>query len=403
MSILNTFFSSTGYIATPIQTIFSNLKTALSSVAPTTTNDLLRYAGSLQNNLAEMCTLVLAEVEQAKIDAMNSFSPAKTNETMTLAQAEMLGLNQGLLYRTGAFVRFNGIAGLKIIKGTLVADSQYKYETIQDLTLDSYGAGVVWCEALVDGAWAIDIGTINQLATSLGNYTVTVFNDAAGIPSQGAEPIEVTRSRVHLVYNTPVIGSKNAIKSALMAVGVKENLISMPASPFRVIIGDFDLFDSKQLANTVYDSGLFFPALNGKQGLGTTQSIAIISPPNTHIINLVSANKMVIYATVLWGLTGGANTGNRSSIDNLIAQRLTDFFNNRYLGAILNQKEINNIVFNAIAEIIGDASVINLSDVILYQKINDVNQQLVFVNGFYDLDDETYLATDTSKITIAQA
>ena len=87
--------------------------------------------GSLVEDIASTSVAALAQMDQAAIDLLNSFTPNTANAYLLRLIGEMRGIVQGARSNSSAYVTFTGIVGYSIPKGFTVSDGLHQY-VVQD-------------------------------------------------------------------------------------------------------------------------------------------------------------------------------------------------------------------------------------------------------------------------------
>ena len=141
----------------------------------------------LIEDLSSTAVGALTTIDQARVDAVNNFSPYAANP-YTLAQlGQMLGVPQGVGANGSAYVVFSESPGYVIPPGFLVSDGTNQY-SVQDGGVVGNGGSSpsLFVIATNPGIFAIPSATITQVITSVPSpYTLTCTNPTAGVAATG--------------------------------------------------------------------------------------------------------------------------------------------------------------------------------------------------------------------------
>lgn len=229
--------------------IRENLTADVASTNPGYTNDL---PGGLIEDIASTDVAAIAQADAARVDTVNSLTPAGVNAFLLAQLGEMFGIEIGAASNTSVFVIFSGTPGFVIGKGFTVSDGTFQY-VVQDggIVGADTGGGVgfsppIFCVATQDGTWAVPAGTVQGLITSVpGSVTLSVNNPLAGIPSEAAQTEESYRLQVLQAGLASAQGMTTMLKTQLNKVsGVQSRLVSVVQKPnnggWEVIVGGGD-------------------------------------------------------------------------------------------------------------------------------------------------------------------
>ena len=384
------------WLVTPVRDVYDRLMAGYQSVAAgfVGISDLGDIAAtSVRENKAEMLAPVLVEMAQQTADMLNSISSIAGNARVVSLDAQQMQLPISLLRRTTVFVQFNGVAGFLVSPNTVVSDDLHQYRTIEPLILDNSGVGVVRCEALQDGAWAVDAGTVINVDTG-SLSALTCINPEAGTPALPPESVADLRWRCFRAKRAIFSGSNATLELMLLNMGIPARLISVPDR--RVIIGNADLYDQTLIAGAIYDSGILCYNLIGKQNSGTTIIKSIVNPPNSTAVRFIAALKITLKIDVEWR-TGNIAFAAEKSVNSIITTRLIEYVNTMKVGTRLALSDFEFVVLDAIYEVLPRGQGTQVTSIALY---NGVTLLTFDANGFCDLPDETFVETDSSQITV---
>ncbi len=124
MTAANINVTAAGAQPTPPALLRNALIEAVTAMRPGYTGNL---PGSLIEDIASTSVAALAQMDQAAIDLLNSFTPNAANPYLLGLIGEMRGIAQGERSNSSAYVTFTGIAGYAIQKGFTVSDGLHQY------------------------------------------------------------------------------------------------------------------------------------------------------------------------------------------------------------------------------------------------------------------------------------
>ena len=147
-----------------------------------------------------------------------------------------------------------------ISAGFIVSDGTYQY-TVQDggIVSASGQSSALYCLANNAGSWAVPIGTVTTIITSIpSGVTLACTNESAGVPGATSQTIQSYQAQVIQAGQAIATGMPTFLKTQLQKVsGVQPNLISVrqPTSgtAWEIIVGGGDPYE---VANAIY-TGLF--------------------------------------------------------------------------------------------------------------------------------------------------
>lgn len=286
---LPTVITSAGLQVTDPDVLRSTTTTYAQSISPGITTDL---PGTLIEDLASTTTGALVQIDQARVDAVNSVTPYGCNVAMLDELAAIYGITRGVAVNTSCYVQFTGDPGYVINSGFIVSDGTYQY-TVQDaVTIASDGtSGNVYVLATTSGSWAIPVGSITAIVTSVPTgYSLSVTNSATGVPGTDAESDSSFRYRVIQSGASSGQSCPRYVKSLISNVsGVNSRLVSMAMTSdgYRILVGGGDPY---QVAGAIYQGCFDLPALQGSVNTITSAS---------------QASACVIVTELTHGLTSG--------------------------------------------------------------------------------------------------
>lgn len=216
--------------------------------------------GSLIEDMASTAVGAVVIQDQAFVDLVNSISPYTANPFILYELGAVYGVTQGVGSNTSVYVTFIGTPGFVISAGFVVSDGTHQY-TVQDggIVSASGQSAALYCLANNAGSWAVPIGTVTTIVTSIpSGVTLTCTNESAGVPGATAQTIQSYQAQVIQAGQAIATGMPTFLKTQLQKVsGVQPNLISVrqPTSgtAWEVIVGGGDPYE---VANAIY-TGLF--------------------------------------------------------------------------------------------------------------------------------------------------
>ena len=216
--------------------------------------------GSLVEDMASTAVGAVVIQDQAFVDLVNSISPYTANPFILYELGAVYGVTQGVGSNTSVYVTFIGTPGFVISAGFVVSDGTHQY-TVQDggIVSASGQSAALYCLANNAGSWAVPIGTVTTIVTSIpSGVTLTCTNESAGVPGATAQTIQSYQAQVIQAGQAIATGMPTFLKTQLQKVsGVQPNLISVrqPTSgtSWEVIVGGGDPYE---VANAIY-TGLF--------------------------------------------------------------------------------------------------------------------------------------------------
>lgn len=220
---------------------------------------------SLIDDVSGTDTAALVLIDQAVTELINSLTPVGANWFLLVQLGALVGVALGLASNNSVYVVFSGSVGFPIPIGFTVSDGTYQY-TVQDPGIVGSGgsSAPIFCIATTAGSWAIPIGTVTGLITSLpDDITLTVTNQLAGLPGAPPQSAASYRSDVLQAGLAVSQGMTTLLKTALRNVpGVQSNLVSVRQQPlgYEVIVGGGDPY---QVANAIFTTLFWLPGLVG--------------------------------------------------------------------------------------------------------------------------------------------
>jgi len=257
-----TITSAGAFPASP-QSLLNAEIAAATTLSPGLTANL---PGSLIEDMASTAAGAVVLQDQAFVDLINSVSPATANQFLLYQLGQVYGVQQGLGSNTSVYVTFStitsalpsGTPGFVIPIGFTVSDGTYQY-TVQDGGIIGSGgtSTPLYCVATTAGTWAVPIGTVTTIITSVpSTITLSCTNASTGIPGAAAQSVQDYQAQVIQAGQAVAQGMPSFLRTQLEKVsGVQKRLISISqsGSNWQIIVGGGDPY---QVANAIF-TGLF--------------------------------------------------------------------------------------------------------------------------------------------------
>lgn len=281
---------NSGIEPTDPTTLRANLVDLATQLSPGLTTEL---PGTLLSNIASTTIGALAQIDSAKVEAVNSVSPLNAPSTMLDDFGSIYGVFRGEGTNPSAYIDITGTPGLFLAAGFQFTDNQYIFETQQNLTIPTSGVlPNIYVRANQTGDYIIPPFTITQPISAIAsNATLEVTNPQYGSPGTGQESDENYRARILQAGQATCQGTPNFIRTCVQNV---PNVIGRSVSVQVVRDGEnnpagysvqADGGDPMQVAGAIYESCFDLPNLKRSVNkiAGATQSNpCIISTILTH-------------------------------------------------------------------------------------------------------------------------
>lgn len=290
MSDLSVSYDAAGPVPKTSEELRADLVSRATELSPGITTDL---PGSLIEDIVGTDVGALLIADQIRVDLINSVGPLKANMYMLNLLAQQAGISpQKTEGSTTVPVTFSGPAGFVIPQGFLVSDGTYTYQ-IADATvvLSSGVSSMVTAIATNTGSWAVPVGSVNQILTSLpSDITLTCTNPVAGTPGGAPETNYEFRERVWESQMSTVQGYPGFIRQKLTDVnGVQARLVSVvqDGNSWIIMCGGGDIYE---MAGAIFKSAGDIGRLKG-----TTVDVT----------GITNTNPGVVTTGITHGLTSG--------------------------------------------------------------------------------------------------
>ncbi|WP_336981849.1 MULTISPECIES: ubiquitin-activating E1 FCCH domain-containing protein [unclassified Cedecea] len=290
MSDLSVSYNAAGPVPKTSEELRSDLVSRATELSPGITTDL---PGSLIEDIVGTDVGALLISDQIRVDLINSVGPLKANMYMLNLLAQQSGISaQKTEGSTTVPITFSGPAGFLVPQGFLVGDGTYTYQ-ISDATIipASGTSSAVTSVATNTGSWAVPVGTVNQIQTSLpSDIIITCTNPVAGTPGGAPETNYEFRERVWEGQMSTVQGYPGFIRQKLTDVNnVQARLVSVVQSgnSWIVMCGGGDIYE---MAGAVYKSAGDISRLKGA---------------DLNVTGITNANPGIVTTDITHGFTSG--------------------------------------------------------------------------------------------------
>ncbi|WP_337049948.1 baseplate J/gp47 family protein [Serratia fonticola] len=395
--------TQSGAQPTPPQTLLSRLISNVAAEVPGYTANL---PSGLITDLASTATGALALIDNAMVDLINSVTPYGANVPLLKQLGGIYGIPQGVGSNTAVFVAFKGSPGFIIPRGLMVSDGNYQYSVQHNSIVPNSGQSEpVYCIADTPGSWAVPVGSVTQIVTSIPQtITLTCTNTTAGIAGQDAQLEQDYRAQVMLAGMFAVQGTPDALKTALAKVpGVQRNLISyrqVSGGQWAVIVGGGDSYAVAQaIYEVVPDVSVLTKDVNDPSGnVPNSVTVTINDYPDSYDIPYITPTSEMVEIILTWN-TSAQNYVDPSSISFVSVPALVDYVNGISVGQPINIYQLQSVFQTAVASTV---NVAQLSYIQIEVAINgaivppDVHTGLVYGDSY------SYFTTDASHIMVQQ-
>lgn len=360
--------------------------------------------GLLLEDLTSTGTAMLSQMDQARVDAINSVTPYGANAFILSQQGVLLGLMQGAATNTSVLVVFSGstVPGYVIQKGTVVSDGTYQYILQTGAVIQSTGGSpAVLAVASQSGTWSVPAGSVNQIATSLPtpyNTAVTVSNPQAGTPATTTESVQSYRSRIMQAQQIAGQGTPAFVTTLLQDVpGVTARLVSVLQTTFgwEFLCGGGDPY---AVAYAIYQGTLDLSTIVGSNTSARNVSVSIIDGPNTYGLTYVNPPQQVTTVQAVWN-TNLSNFTAGAQVNALAATAIQTYINSIIVGQPINLNAMSAAFATAITSVL---SVENLSALTFTIFINGVETSPEAGTELILGDPESYFYCAQNGVTVSQ-
>lgn len=389
--------SSSGPVPTSPATL---RQTILNDVAATNPDYTANLPGSLVEDVLSTEVGSVSQIDQARVDAVNSVTPYGANAFVLAMLGAQAGLSQGTPTNTSVYVVISGTAGYVIPAGFLVSDGTHQYAIQNGGVVESTGSTAqLYAVATQSGTWAVPAATVTQIVTSVSaGYTLTVTNPEAGIPATSEETVQSYRSRVIEAQKVTVQGTPAFLTTLLQAVpGVIPRLVTIyqVQTGWEIICGGGDPY---AVANAIFQGTLDLSSIFGSLTDARNITVTLIDGPNTYTLAYVNPPQQVVTVAAAWNTTLSNFTA-ASQVNQLAAVALQSYINGILVGQPINLLEMTNAFQTAITSVLDPNYLTTLTFVV---TINGVVTDPKPGTSIILSDAESYFYASASGITVAQ-
>ena len=359
--------TSAGPQPTPPATLRAAVEQSVAAVVPDYTANL---PGTLIEDVLSTQMGALTTMDQARVDAIDSVSPAQASPTIIQAQGAMFGIPQGVGSNPSVQVQFSGLAGAVIPAGVLVSDGTNQYAIQTAAVINSQGVSApVLAVATQFGSWAIPANSVTTIVTSLpSSFNATVTNPASGTPGTQAQTVEAYRATIFGAFNQVAQGVASYITQQLNLVpGVNPLLTSVQqvTNGWKVLCAGGD---PVAMAGAIYLSVLALNTIVGSSDSAINVTESIIDGTNTYDVTFVTPVQNTVVMTVEWQ-TSITNYGSGNTVNSLATPALIAYINSLGTNQPINLGVAQQVFLNAVSGILSAAALSGIAFTVL---INDV-------------------------------
>lgn len=359
MTILPLVMTTTGPIPSSPGQLNSDLITSVQAQNAGFTANL---PGTLIEDLTSTGTAALVQVDQARVDAVNSVTPYGANAFILAALGQQFGLPIGTPTNTSVLVVFSCPAapGLVIAPGFIVSDGSYAYVIQDGGVIESSGQSApMLAVASQSGTWPVPAGTVNQIATSLAspfNQILTVTNPQAGTPAMSGETPQSYRARIMQAQRIALQGVATYVTTLLKAVpGVTPRLVSVQQTPlgWKVLCGGGDPY---AVAFAIYQGVIDLTTLTGSQTAARNVPVTISEGPNQYTLAYVNPSQQLVTVNIIWN-TSLPNFTDGSQVSQAGALAVQNYINGVTVGQPINLNSMKSAFVNAVSSLIDEDNI----------------------------------------------
>lgn len=361
--------------------------------------------GLLLEDLTSTGTAALAQIDQARVDSINSVTPLGANSFILAQQGVMLGLPGGQPTNTSVNVVFADTLapGYVIPAGFIVGDGAYQY-VVQDggIILSDGSTQPLFAVANQSGSWSVPAGSVNQIITSLPtpyNTQITVTNPLAGTAGNpNAESPQSYRARIIQANQVAGQGTPNYIATLLQAIpGVTPRLVTILQTTFgwEVICGGGDPY---AVAFAIYKGVLDLSTIVGSVTGSRNTSVTITDSPNSYTITFVNPPQQVAGVTTAWN-TNLPNFTAGAQVNQLGSTAIQNYINGIQVGQPLNIFAMEAAFHQAVASVLPTS---NLTRIVFSVTVNGTPVSPETGTGIIASDPESYFFVTPSGVSVSQ-
>lgn len=389
--------TAAGAAPIPATQLLSDVIASVQAQSPGYTSNL---PGILIEDISSTVVAALAQIDQARVDAVNSNNPYSANPFVLAQLGTLFGIPQGQPTNTSCYVVFTGQAGYYIPIGFLVSDGTNIYAVQDGGTIQTGGTSQpLYVVAVNPGSWAVPVGTITIISTSVPSpYTLSVTNLVTGVAGGPAESVQSYRSRTMDAQISAAQGTPEFIKTQLRKInGVNSRLVSIlqVSGGWEIICGGGDPY---AVAGAIYSAVLDLSAIVGSATTARNITTSVIDAPNIYNVISVNPPAQTVGVAVTWNTTlPNFQAGVQVNQTGQVA--ILNYINSIVVGSPLNLLAMDAIFQNAVASIVPIIYLTTLTYVVT------VNGTIVTPSAGTSLiatDPESYFAATNTGITVTQ-
>jgi hypothetical protein len=361
--------------------------------------------GLLLEDLTSTGTAALAQMDQARVDAINSVTPLGANSFILAQQGVLLGLPQGKPTNTSVNAVFTDTLapGYVIVPGTVVSDGTYQYVVQDGGIIQSNGSTApLFAVANQSGSWSVPAGSVNQIVTSLPspfNTQITVTNPLAGVAGNpSAESPQSYRARIMQANQVAGQGTPAYLQTLLEAIpGVTPRLVSILQTTFgwEVICGGGDPY---AVAFAIYKGVLDLSTIVGSITSARNVAVTITDSPNQYTITSVNPPQQVVMIDAIWN-TNLPNFTAGAQVNQLGSTAIRNYINSIIVGQPINIFAMEAAFQQAVASVLPTS---NLTRIVFAVTINGSAVSTETGTGIIPSDPESYMFVSPSGVSVLQ-
>lgn len=393
--------TTSGPVANDPASLRSDLDAQVAAQVPDFTSNL---PGLLVEDITSVVVGAMAQMDQARVDAINSITPYGANAFVLAQQGVMLGILKGAATNTQVLVVFSGasVPGYVIPAGFVVGDGQHQYVIKSGGVIKSNGqSSPLLAVATQVGTWAVPVGSVNSIVTSLPspyNAAITVINPLAGTPSASAEEVQDYRARIIQANQVTSTGVPAFLGALLKEIpGVVPRLVSILQTTFgwEILCGGGDPY---AVAFAIYQAVLDLSTIVTSTTSSRNVTTSIMDGTNSYSIGYVNPPQQVTTVSAVWN-TNLPNFTSGAQVNRLGASAIQNYINGVIVGKPLNLNSMQSAFAQAISSIL---SIDNLSALVLTVEVNGSVVTPDAGTGIIPGDPESYFYCASNGATVTQ-
>lgn len=388
--------TAAGAIPTPPSSLRSTITSTAQGISP----GLTVLPGGLIDDLSGTATGAAVQLDQARVDAINSVSPLGANAFILTQMGAQFGLPQGLSTNGSVYVVFSGPSGYVIPPGFVVSDGTNQYVIQDSGTISTIGTSQqLLAIATNSNSFVIPAGSVTTIVTSVpSGYTLTVTNPQAGVTALPAETVAQYRSRILAACGVTVAGTPTYLKTLLNALpGVNSRLVSVrqASMAYEVICGGGDPY---QVAGAIYSATGHISMLTGSTITSRNITVSIYDAPDTYTVVYVNPPQQVVTVAVTWNTTL-ANFTASTLVNQYIITAVQGYINSIYVGQPINLMVMTETIQEAISGVLSN---VNLTTLEFAVTINGTGVSPTAGTSIIPSDPESYFQVSATGVTSVQ-